>query len=101
MSVTLKRIKQIKRRVEVQYGLPSGEDFMPPYRPLHPHEMAKDGDEVWNFHFKAWCEWSEWSYCTHRASKNEIQVTPRLNILRTKRPSSEYEKTHPIILEVK
>lgn len=94
----------IEARLAKQYPMPSPDDFQPPYRILHPHEMSQDGDEVWNFHFGEWCQWSEVVDCTvdefekYGCRKtNPIVISPRLNIVRTKREPSKYESSHPVI----
>jgi len=93
----------LEERITKQYPFPPIADFEPPYRPLHPHEMAKDGDEVWNFRFCEWCNWrtvvdtavDEYEKYGYR-KPNPICISPRLNIVRTKREPSDYEISHPI-----
>lgn len=96
--------KLLMRRYRRQYPLPMVTDFEHPYRFLHPHESPKEGDEVWNFHFRQWCEWREFVDGTVNENRlrkpNQIYPSPRLCLVRTKRPASEYDTTHPIINEL-
>lgn len=93
----------VKERLQKQYPLPSEDSFEFPYRMLHPHEMTQEGDEVWNFHFGTWCTWRAVVDCAvdeienHGYRKpNPVVISPRLNIVRTQRPPSEFETTHPL-----
>ena len=92
-----------EERLERQYPLPPSDSFDHPYRFVHPHEQTQDGDEVWNFHFGEWCSWRAIVDCAVDEFKtngyrkpNPIVITPRLNIVRTQRPPTNFEESHPI-----
>ena len=86
----LKLYEAMEAEIADRYPLPPPEAG---FRLLEHGEMPIDGDEVWNFHFKQWCDYRQIVDAAVDEMKergaplryvNPLVMSPRLSLIRRK-----------------
>lgn len=87
---SIRRYGEMEHEIASRYSLPEPDHN---YRLLKHGEIPQDSDEVWNFHFKMWCNYREIvdaavdEYEKRQAPLryvNPLVMSPRLSIIRRK-----------------
>lgn len=77
-----------------QYLMPLDSDVTGDYRLLRQEENIQEGDQIWNFHFQEWCNYSSYVPGVDRMEKN-YNYSPRLNLIRRKVSKEEQQACDP------